>query len=92
MATSTKSISPFPLLPVLLTSSAFVLFATIALVFGPAIAALCAVSLPVPLVLLWTGRDVPAPLERIAAVDAERARGRAPVPSTAGDVETARAA
>jgi len=81
MASQTKSSSVLPFLPVLLTASVLVLAASATFLFGAAGAGAFAVGLPVALVLLWTGRDVLAPLDRITNVDAERARERARTPA-----------
>lgn len=74
MVTQAKSSSGLAFLPVMLTASALLIAAGIAFFFGLGIAALCATPLPVALLLLWVGRDVEAPIDRIEAVDAERAR------------------
>lgn len=74
MTTPTKSSSVLAFLPVLFTTSAVIVGATIAFFYGAAAFALYASILPFPLILAWTGRDVEAPIERIERADAERAR------------------
>lgn len=74
MATTNKSNDVLSLLPVPLTVCAVIIGATLAIFYGWAAFALFAGFMPFPLILLWSGRDVPSPQERIAGVDAVRAR------------------
>lgn len=76
MAHSTPSRPVLRLLPVVLTATAFAFAAVLAAFFPLSFVALYLAILPLPLVLLWSGRDVEAPLERIAASDAARAKAR----------------
>jgi hypothetical protein len=67
--------------PSILTAFAVVVGIAFAVYFPSTILALYLVVLPVPLILLWLARDVTTPEERIARVDAERRRMRAPAHS-----------
>jgi len=60
--------------PALLTAVAVAVGIALATVFPLGLVALYAGTLPVALILLWVGRDVQAPIDRILAVDAARSR------------------
>lgn len=76
MATTNKSNDVLTLLPVPLTVCAVFIGAALAIFYGWAAFALFAGFMPLPLILVWSGRDVPSPQDRIADVDAVRARAR----------------
>lgn len=66
------------MLPAILTVTAFGFAAALATFFPWTFVALYVAILPVPLVVLWVGRDVEAPLDRIAQSDAARAKRQPP--------------
>jgi hypothetical protein len=63
-------------LPAILTAIALAIGGAMALIFPLAIVGLYLLTLPVALILLWVGRDVEAPIDRILAADAHRAQRR----------------
>lgn len=74
MSTSTSSRSGLALVPAFSTAFAVALAAALAAFFPLPMVALYVAILPVPLLLLWEARDVVAPMDRILAADAERAK------------------
>ena len=77
MVASTTNRPSTVLLPAILTALALAIGAGLALVFALPFVGLYFLTMPVALILLWESRDVPAPIDRILAADAERARQRA---------------
>ena len=74
MTTSPSSRSGLALVPAVATAFGVAIAAGLAAIFPLSMVALYVAILPVPLLLLWWGRDVVDPMERILAVDAERAK------------------
>ena len=76
MKTPTSSPPELALLPLILTAVLVGLAGVLSALFSWPVVALCLGACPVALVLLWMTRDVPAPADRIAAVDREHAERR----------------